>query len=379
MGRRAGPPVLYQRGGVWWCRFTAHGKRHEVSTGEGDLGAAEKAAAKIHAEAVLDAPAVARKPTRTRPGSLDDLSLRYLAWARTQGRDERYIREQEIHFDAHFLSRWNSLGRITSAAIARYQVERTSGARPVTTVTLYKELVTLSRFLKWAKREGLIEAIPEFERPTQTSTYQVPNVTPAQVQEFLAALPTRATHPKHFPVQEYARFLWSVALRFTEGTSIRWSDVDLPAGRLTVRKEIDKAGKTWVLPLSVEALELLREEVKRPHHAGDRLFPFKSVRDSFDVAIDKLNENREGEQFPRITPHHLRHFRISEWANSTRRLAAVQFMARHLSIATTALYVRSRTEAAEEMLREIEEGKAGSETEPPNNSATGRKKKKPKK
>jgi integrase len=236
----------------------------------------------------------------------------------------------------------------------------------VGTVTLYNELVVLSRLLKRAKREKLIDSVPEFERPTQTTDYEVPSLSPDDVQRFLAELPTRAKHPRRYPVKEFARFAWAMALRFTETRSIKWSDVDLAGRRLKVRAEIDKTGREWILPLTEEARAVLAVEALRPHKPDGVIFPLKNVRASFKLAGERLS-------FPNVTPHHLRHFRITDWANSTRRLAAVQFMARHLSIATTAKYVRSRTEAAEEMLQEIAAAAsktADSKTAPPENSKT---------
>jgi integrase len=153
-----------------------------------------------------------------------------------------------------------------------------------------------------------------------------------------------------------------MALRKSEASAIRWSDVDLPGGTLTVRAEIDKAGQRWVLPLTDEARDLLASEARRPHGAHDLIFRFKDPRATFDLTRKALG-------LPHITPHHLRHFRISEWANSTRRIGAVQFLARHLSLATTAKYVRSRTEAAAEALAEMSAAK-NSTTQGRRNSTT---------
>lgn len=352
MGRRAGPPALRLRGGVWYARFTAAGRRFDLSTDTADRVEAERRAAELHAERVL--VAIPGSPPRTgRPvlGSLADLSVRFLEWTAAQGRDARYVEEQGYHFGAHFLPRWRFLRQVTAQAIAAYQVDR---AAEVSTVTLYKELVTLSRFLRWCRREGLLDDVPEFERPRQATDYQVPAIAPEDVRRFLAALPCRAEHPRRYPVREWATWAWAMALRATEASSIRWADVDLAAERVTVRAEIDKTGRAWVLPLTREALDVLRAEAARPHEPGD---PVIAVHGHGVRRLGTTLANTAAALgLPRITAHHLRHFRISEWANSTRRLAAVQFLARHLSIATTARYVRSTTEAAAEALREMDSG-----------------------
>lgn len=361
MGRRAGPPTTILRGGVWYARFTVDGKQRTVTTGERDPGRGKSAAAKIHATAVLDAGSVPVKPAATGPRStldLDTIGIRYFAWAERQGLAKRHVEEQQRTIENHFLP-WGNLRNVTAARISKWQAER---SRKVGTVTLYKNLVSLSRFLKWCKREGLIAAVPEFERPRQSTDYEVPNLSDDDVQRFLAALPDRAAHPRRFPIREWATWVWSMAFRKSEASAILWSDVDLPGGTVTVRANVDKNRKRWVLPLTEEARRILAVEARRPHGASDPIFCIKRPQISFEQATEALG-------LPGVTPHHLRHFRISEWANSTRRLAAVQFMARHLSIATTAKYVRSRTEAAAEMLAEVAAAKHIS-TDRPGNSST---------
>jgi len=345
MGRRAGPPQVRRHGATWWARFTVPGRgRTEVNL---ELPAsrpqreAEAKAEEVRAHAVI-AAGLPPPPVDLRERALDVLIYRYLDSTRALGRDARYTNEQEIHFKAHFLrcdedgqpTRWTTLDDITATAIATYQVERIAAGR--STVTLYKELVTLSRFLKWAKREGLIDSIPEFERPRQTSSYSPPNLTPAQVQRLIKALAPE--------VRPWALFTWAMALRFTESMSIEWRDIDRKAGTLTVRAEIDKAGRTWRLPLADEAKKVLAGLDEGG--LGDRLFRLtRDQRNSIGVVAARLG-------LPHVTPHHLRHFRLTELGHTTRDVGSLQYFARHTSLQTTSRYVHGRTEAAATMLSE---------------------------
>lgn len=359
MGRRAGTPTVRRRGNTWQARFTVAGERREVRLDCGPRATAREVqaqAARAHAAAVLAAGATEPvAPPRAGERRILALLDPYLAAVSASGRDPRYIASQRLHLTAHFLrlddegneTRWRTIDDIDERAIATYQVER---RRHVGTVTLYKELVTLSRFLRWCKAQGLVERLPEIERPQQSSSYQVPNLDRAAVLELLRALPTRQTSPRGYALREWATFTWAMALRWSESLAIRWDDLDLEAERLTVRAEIDKAGRRWVLPLTEEALRVLRAEARRPHQPGDRVFRLpRGGRDELSTISEQLG--------PRVTAHHLRHFRISELANGTRRLASVQYFARHTSIATTALYVRSSTEAAAEMIAEVSRGR----------------------
>lgn len=345
MGRRAGPPQVRRHGATWWARYSVAGARHEVNLGlpaTRPARAAQEAAEAHRARAVLAAGAVERRPAE--PASdrrLDVLIFRYLDFARSLGRDAKYAVHHEIHLRAHFLrcdeegqpTRWRTLDDITSPAIAAYTAER---VKAVSTVTVHKELVTLSRFLKWAKREGILEHVPDFERPRTSSAYQPTTLQPAQVRKLIAALPAT--------LRPWATFTWLMALRLSESTAIEWRDLDRRERTLRVRAEIDKAGRDWVLPLDPGALRVL---AALPQGSpGARIFRVsRNQREELTRAGERLGLGH-------VTPHHLRHSRLTELGHSTRDVASLQYFARHTSLQTTDGYVHGRTAAAAQMLAE---------------------------
>lgn len=349
MGRRPGPPQVRVHGGKWYARFTANGRRREEPL---DVPAsrprreAEAAAEEARAKAILE-PRAVTVDADGRERRIAALVDPYLDSVAALGRDVRYVKEQGYHLRTHFQrvdddgqpTRWGHLDDITAKSIADYQVERI--ADEISTVTLYKELVTLSRFLKWAKRQGLIASVPEIERPTQSTEYQVPHLAPRDVKRLIRKL------PKHLRL--WATFTWMMALRLTESLSIEWRDVDAAGKHLTVRAEIDKAGQDWTLPLDEAAPVLAKLKRGAPR---DRIFPPIAWADRA-----ALGEAAKAMGLPHVTAHHLRHARITEWAHGSKELASVQFMARHTNIATTGLYVRSGTAQAARMLAEVRRGR----------------------
>lgn len=342
MGRRAGPPQVRRHGATWWARYSVAGRRVEENLGLPATRPAREAQAEAEARrarAVLAAGVVERPAAGGAERDLEHLIFRYLDHARSLGRDLKYAVHHELHLKAHFLrcdeeghaTRWRTLDDITTPAIHAYTAERIAAG--ISTVTVHKELVTLSRFLLWAKREGLIEAVPDFERPRASSSYQPIALAPADVKRLIAALPER--------LRPWARFTWLMALRATESRSIEWRDVDWAARTLTIRAEIDKAGRTWVLPLDDARLVLAR----LPRGTG-RAPIFRVTRDDREA----LTAAAERLGLGHVTPHHLRHSRLTELGHSTRDVASLQYFARHTSLQTTDGYVHGRTAAAAEML-----------------------------
>ena len=225
MGRRPGPPVVYQRRGstVYWCRFTVKERRYRLPTGQRDEGAAREVAEQLCAEITLGRRVIRpQTPTRGAPGDLETLVMSYLAAARALGRAPRYVESQLKHFNASFFPRWRSVQAVTSQSIEALTIER---SKKVSSVTLAKELTTLSMFLKWAKAQGHITEVPGFERVKAVSGYQPTDLTRPQVDALLAKLPDRHTRRQRYrhPVREFYTVIWALALRLGEAQQMRWN------------------------------------------------------------------------------------------------------------------------------------------------------------
>lgn len=354
MGRRPGAPSVFLPPGriTYLCRFTANRIRYNrVSTGETDPERAVEAARRLQAEALLHGRRrVVRRASHAASTSLDALSADYLETVEASGASPLYFKAQAKHFRAHFLKRWTRLPDVLKpGAIDRYVVERaqekTNRKRKVSKVTVYKELVTLSMFLKWCRRRGLIDEVPDFERVKPVSTYDAPDLTSEQVALLLAELPRRAEHPKRLPVYEYHAVQWSQGMRPGEIATLQWSDVDLERRRITIRQRNDKAraAQDRVIGMAPLAYEILAAERKRAGKPIGLVFGRRTFRASIKLAAKRVG-------LPPVTPHHLRHARLTELAGASQDVAALQHLAGHKHLSTTDRYVRSRADRTQTLL-----------------------------
>jgi integrase len=259
----------------------------------------------------------------------------------------------ESHYRAHFADRWQRIEDITGPELERYAAERLRTVsrlgKPTSPVTVHKELVTISRFLRWAKRNGLAAEIPAFDRPRAISNYQPPDYTPAQVKRLLAALPDRATHSKRMPVREFFTVQWAQAFRpDVELGSLRWADVNLRKHEITIRQSNDKAREGRTVGVATEAHRVLSAMARGATPLPDALvFGRHNYRASLLKAAKALG-------LPDLTRHTLRHARLTELGHSPgTAVGSLKFFAGHKHMATTDRYVRSRTKATKDMLRAL--------------------------
>jgi integrase len=362
VGRRPGIPVIFldvDHGDVYQYRFTVKGERFRGSTGHRDHGEAENFANTIFANALKG-----RKPPRRyhRYGGalaqapLIQLFAEFVASLALK-KAASYTEKLESHFRAHFSQRWAMLDDIIKpGAIDQYASDRLSGKAPAhedkprrprpknaSSVTVAKELVTLSRFLKWCKKQGHIDAVPDFERVKPISDYQPPDLTPDQARALLAALPDRHSHRRHFPVREFFTIQWAQGLRPGELESLRWQDVSLDRCEMTIRQSEDKARIGRKLHLAGNALAVLTE-LNVDALPSALIFGAHSFQTSLDKATEQL-------ELDRVTPHHWRHFRLTQLGHTPGATpGALKAFAGHKHLSTTDRYMRSQARAVKALV-----------------------------
>ena len=216
MCRRAQLPNVYLPEGktIYVCRFTAHGKRHHVTTGCSDRGEAEQKACRIHAEAQLGRlrPPAPRRSVLSSEAPLSKHAARWLAEVEAN-KAKWTAKGYRSCYERSIAVKWQYLSQIDTNTIAAFITQRSG---QVKSPTVNRELVALSRFLHWCKREHLISEVPTFERPRSVSDYVPPDLSREEVHRVLAALPTAKTHPKRYPAREFYTVLWGLGLRVGE-------------------------------------------------------------------------------------------------------------------------------------------------------------------
>lgn len=330
MGRRPSAPRVWQdeeHGDVFQFSFTALGKRHRGSTGCRDRAAAEEEVGRLYAAALAG-----KRPPRSarslkRPSAQEDLIDLFAAFlVSLQGKkSDSYVGKMKSHFWAHFAHRWRTVSEMVEpGALDAYATDRLAGKAPAheikprrprpakgSSVTVHKELVTLRRFLAWARKMGYIAEVPHVEPVAQVSDYTPPDYTPDQARALLAALPDRHHHRTGHPVREFFTVQWAEASRPGEIESLRTRDVNLKLKQMTIRQSEDKARVGRAVGLSKEAHKVLADMLKEERLPDALLFGARDYRTQLEKAAKAL-------ELPRPTRHNLRHFRLTELGHTPR-------------------------------------------------------------
>ena len=126
------------------------------------------------------------------------------------------------------------------------------------------------------------------------------------------------------------------ALRRSEIATLRWEEIDLGAGRLTV---VGKGDQTRSFPINPTLLDALR----RAPRSSPWVFPGAGGAGHANPATiwDYVRRVAAKAQMPRVRPHELRHTALATALDRTRDLRAVMTFAGHVRPETTAGYTRT--------------------------------------
>lgn len=211
----------------------------------------------------------------------------------------------------------------------------------------------LSAVFHWAENRGIIARAPKI----QAGSTEVMRGRPLTLEEFerMIASAPKVVGAKNAPAIQNAMIAaWSIGLRRAELLRLSWDDhsririIDLAARRPMIHFPADqhKAGRDCTLPLTGEAIELLRR-ISRRGMSGAVLGPFRGKRKAIATAdglgrvISDIGEraavvtgSRDGAPVY-ATAHDLRRSLGTRLVESGLPLPMVQAMMRHASITTT--------------------------------------------
>jgi integrase len=287
MARKPGQVLEIDRkhGRVYALRFRAYGKRRYVTLGARKEGWTRQKAEEELANVLTDIRRGIWKPPEPRrvvePGpepTLHEFASEWLE-ARRHEFAPRTAEDYELALSHHLLPYFanHKLSQITAQEIDRYKAakvrERELGLidRPLSNRTINKTLTRLGQILDVAVRYELIE-----HNPVKTKVSKLREAEPRrarltgeQVQVLLrSAGPNRAL---------LATAIMAGGLRVSELTHLRWRDLDLRQGDLTVAASKTAAGVRRV-SLDPELVQLLREHkiAARWSQPNDFVFPGRS-------------------------------------------------------------------------------------------------------
>lgn len=120
---------------------------------------------------------------------------------------------------------------ITTPMVSSFKDQRLRGGTNPRTVNL--DQIALRNVLKWAREDGYLGELPGLKKLKQAESPKRPLLTPAEFDRLLAAVPA-ACEKNAVQVADYLRFLAYSGSREQEALHVRWEDVDLEGGRVTI-------------------------------------------------------------------------------------------------------------------------------------------------
>jgi integrase len=331
-------PGLYVRNGRFYAQLWVDrgdgrktARRFPLATKDGEAvrtlqEAKEAAEIKRHERRENALPIGGRKPLFT------DYSESYFAKAKVQRK-----RAGTLENEAQAIGRWKEhlghvrIDRITAPMISAFVEKRLGGGKfggrelkPVAERTANLDLLMLRNVLKAALDDGHLRELPKMKALDEPPAPKRGLLTPAEFKGLLTAART-ACERNGAQLADYLLFLAYSGAREQEALRVKWCDVDLKKGRVTIGADgLAKNGEARVVEFNAHLGKLLGEMNARrvPDCAwlfpspqrGSRDIPARSFRESLKMA-------RKAAGLPWVGFHDLRHFFCSACV-----MAGIDFM-----------------------------------------------------
>ncbi len=202
--------------------------------------------------------------------------------------------------------------------------------------SLQRRLSACRSFYQWLLKHGRIAASPAAALRAPKAPRKLPQVLDADEATRLVEVPTDV--PLGLRDRALLELFYSSGLRLSELCALRWRDLDLASGFVTVLGKGSKERKVPVGSHARNALEAWRAEQGGTSEA--HVFPGRGGGPISQRAVQirlKQLAQRQG-LFKHVHPHMLRHSFASHILESSGDLRGVQELLGHADIATTQIY-----------------------------------------
>jgi integrase len=313
-------------------RFNAHGRRQYVALGSAKDGWTRKRAQVELENTIADVRRGIWKPPEPEPvteieqdPTFHEFSSDWFDASKGEWREATRL-DYEWQLSHHLLPffRDHRLSQITIAEVDRYRTHKTKGTLSVASIN--KTITRLGQILELAVEYGLIERNPAKGKRRRLKASRPAPVwldSAEQIKALLDAageLDHGAKSNGQLPRRAILTTLTLAGLRIGELIELRWRDVNLADGRLTVRASKTDAGvrRIDLLPALAGELRALRAKVKPdpservfPTQEGGPMNPSNVRTRILAKAVERANERlvkAEATPLPEsLTPHKLRH------------------------------------------------------------------------
>lgn len=267
---------------------------------------------------------------------------------------DTYLRE--LRYYIRFLGEEPTIAQMTQQTITRYHIRR----RDLAAGTIRKGLCVLRSYAQWCIQEGLRADDPTAKIARPRRNDPLPRaLTTSELRRLEAALD--APIEGDAKVQRVRRrdrliilLMLYTGLRLAEVAGLKWSDIDLEAGTLIVRKAIAKGGRERMVPLHARIIRALREIPEHKQHGAlcchpdGRHLSRKTIPHIFDRWLREMDGLH-------ISAHRLRHSFATGLLRGGANIRQIQKLLGHASLATTERYLlvdTSETKLAVDVLPE---------------------------
>lgn len=304
---------LYQRGSVWYLDFYHQGERHTFKIGRKiKRSVAAEIAGVKRAEILKGEAGIGHK---RKDILFEKAAEEFLAWTKTnkKARTLKDYRQCIEHLKSSFAGK--RLGQIHTLDIERHKRRR---AEVGACVRANREISVLHNLLNRCKEWGL------YEGDNAAGTVKKIKEPQRRLRFLESDEETRLLEHANGYLRSLIILGINTGLRIrAEALLLRWRDVDLSRGFLTVQAAYAKNGKTRSVPLNSRAREVL--EQLRERQKGEYVFskpngrPYQSIDKPFTAACRAAKLFGTG-----VSPHTLRHSFASRLAMAGVDLRTIQ-------------------------------------------------------
>jgi integrase len=339
---------IFKRGNVYWYHFMFNGEHIQRSTKQGNPRTARQIEAAF--KTALAKGEVGITEHKAAP-MFAALAQRFIA--HVEARHEN--KPQTVAFYAAKLNRLLEhpliagarLDHIDEGVIEGYVVARRASVGPA---TVNRELATLRRMLRLARKWKEIDSVPEIQLLTGERVRDF--VLSRQMEEvYLAACAQ--------PLADIALLILEAGLRIGEALSLLWGDVVLDPlagsrfGYIRIREGKSRNARR-ILPLTDKANEMLRNRQQLAN--GELVFANRDGRRYLVTSINHLHQKARamvglGKDF---VIHSLRHTMLTRLGESGVDAFTIMRIAGHSSITVSQRYVHPSPEAVERAFERLQ-------------------------
>ncbi len=202
--------------------------------------------------------------------------------------------------------------------------------------SLQRRLSACRSFYGWLVKQGRLAASPAASIRSPKAPRKLPQVLDPDEAKALVEVPTDA--PLGVRDRAILELFYSSGLRLSELCALRWRDIDLGDGLVTV---LGKGSKQRSVPVGSHARQALSQwRSESGGGNGAPVFPGRGGSPITPRAVQmrlRLLAQQQG-LFKRVHPHLLRHSFASHILESSGDLRGVQELLGHADIATTQIY-----------------------------------------